>query len=144
MCDVCTKPFDQLSTDQLDDQVQKLSATFVALPMVVGAPLLMEPEYYLEVARHQIECGVRICPDAAIKQFRVADGAEHPSWVYDETHADTETPAERVARAVREQREAYQAKVDRYRKEGKLPPLPGQQQPPVKKTTNRRKPKGKK
>ncbi|UQE73833.1 DUF2744 domain-containing protein [Gordonia sp. PP30] len=123
MCDLCTTPFDALTDDELDQMIQGLSVTFVALPMVVGAPLIMDPGYYLEVARHQIEAGVRICPDLAIKHYRPpADDRPLGTWIYDDAHTETETPAERIRRAVREQREAYAAEVARRRAAGDLRP----------------------
>lgn len=126
MCQLCSKPFDALSDDELGEQVQALSATFVGLPMVVGAPMLLSPDYYLEVARHQVECGVRICTDRAIKSYVVPTDVEARTggWKYDAAHSQTETPAERVARAVKEQREAYLAEVARRRANGDLPPEP--------------------
>lgn len=121
MCQVC-RPFSELTAEEVSGQVEALSVTFVGLPMVVGAPLVMGAEYWREVARHQLECGVRACADIpAIKTYRVATSMDTQEvagrWVYDTEHQDVETPQERIRRMAREQQEAYEAEVARRRAE---------------------------
>lgn len=117
MCDAC-KPYADLTEDQIRDQIDRISTTFVGLPMVTGAPLVMGTEYYLEVARHQVELGIRIC-QPPIKTYRAGTGVDARSaageWVYNDDVTDVEDPRERIQRLAREQHEEYLAEVARRR-----------------------------
>ncbi|SDT84932.1 phage gene 29 protein family protein [Gordonia westfalica] len=48
---------------------------FIGLPGVVGAPLVMGPDYWVDVARHLVECGVRLVADS-IKHYEPGDSLE--------------------------------------------------------------------
>ncbi|MGC4964236.1 phage gene 29 protein family protein [Gordonia sp. DT101] len=130
MCEVC-KPYGELTTEQVEQQIEAISATFVGLPTVIGAPLLLAPEAWEEVARHQVEIGVRLCAEIpAIKTYTAptSDDALVVAkaagvWKYTATAADVETPQQRIRRKAQEQREAFLAEVDRRRKAGELPPV---------------------
>lgn len=121
MCESC-KPFDDLTEDELNDQIERLTLTFVGLPMVTGAPLIVGAEHWREVARHQIELGVRICAKP-IKDYVAPEPGELRSagkWVYDEQHRGIETAEERVREAARKEWDAYMKQVDERRKNGTL------------------------
>lgn len=123
-------PFGDLTDEQIDQQVEAVAATFVGLPTVIGAPLLMAEEVWREVARHQLELGVRLCACAPpIKTYTAPTpeealdvGTAAGRWTYDEAYRDVETPRERIVRLAREQREAFEAEVARRRARGDLPP----------------------
>lgn len=117
MCDACV-PYKDLTEDQLNDQIDRISATFVGLPLVVGAPMVMGPEYWLEVARHQVEVGIRICCEP-IKDYRPGASIDKDSaaglWVYRDGVEGVEDPRDRIKRLAREQHEEYLAEVERRR-----------------------------
>lgn len=129
MCELCSKSWDDMTVAERDQQIDLLSATFVSLPLVVGAPLILGAEHWLEVARHQVECGVRICPDKPIKRYEPPTDIEATTggWIYDEAHSNTETARERIVRMAREQREDFEAEVERRRESGDLPAKSQQQ-----------------
>ncbi|GAA4758799.1 phage gene 29 protein family protein [Gordonia alkaliphila] len=130
MCDACV-PYSDLTDEQREQQTAALAATFVGLPTVIGAPLILADEVWREVAVHQLELGARICGDIpAIKTYTAPTPAEALEvqsaaghWTYDADHTDVETPRERVLRKAREEREEYLAEVQRRRETGELPPL---------------------
>ncbi len=124
-------PFGGLTENQIDQQVEVIAETFRGLPTVIGAPLLMAEEVWREVARHQLELGVRLCPCAPpVKTYTAPTpeealdvGTAAGRWTYDDAYRDVETPRERIIRLAREQREAYEAEVARRRECGDLPPV---------------------
>lgn len=64
------------------EQIVAIITSFVGLPGVVGAPLIMGPEYYFEIACHQFECGMRVTADP-VKEYRApTDIGGTGNWVY--------------------------------------------------------------
>lgn len=135
MCTACV-PYTDLTVEQLDDQIDRLSATFVGLPMVTGAPMVMGTEYYVEVARHQVELGVRVCADIPpIKQYVAGTSVDAQSaagtWRYDAEVAEmVEDPRDRIERLAREQRDEYLAEIRKRRADGRMKPAPLDPRPP--------------
>lgn len=124
-------PYHELSDEQVAQQTELLASTFVGIPTVIGAPLLMAEEVWREIARHQLELGVRLCSCVpAIKHYtpptpeQALDvGSAAGTWQY-VAGQETETPRERMIRRAREQRAEYLAEVARRRASGDLPPAP--------------------
>lgn len=123
MCDIC-RPYGELTEEQIDAETGRIAETFFGLPTVIGAPLLMAEESWREVARHQLELGVRLCHEIpAIKTYSAPnpeDALDARSaagrWTYLDEYADTETPAERIQRMAREQHQQYLDELARRRR----------------------------
>ncbi|MGC5249476.1 phage gene 29 protein family protein [Gordonia sp. DT219] len=113
-----------MTEDERDAEIEKVSALFVALPGVVGAPLLTGPDYWVEVARHLVETGVRLCADP-IKHYVAGDSLAKSKaageWVYSVDDVP-ETFEQRAQRMAKEQREKYLAALAAKRAAGELPP----------------------
>lgn len=108
------KQWADMSDEEREAEAQAISALFIGLPGVVGAPLVMGPDYWLDVARHLIEAGVRLVADP-IKHYEPADSLEASKaagkWIYD-SHAPDETYEQRIARLASEEHDAYLAKIE--------------------------------
>ena len=108
------KQWADMSDEEREAEAQAISALFIGLPGVVGAPLVMGPDYWLDVARHLIEGGARLVADP-IKHYEPADSLEASKaagkWVYD-SHAPDETYEQRIARLASEEHDAYLAKIE--------------------------------
>jgi len=113
-----------MSEDEREVDAQKLAAQFIGLPGVVGAPLVMGPDYWTDVAHHLVECGVRLCCEP-IKHYEVAESLDAKraagKWIYD-TDEVPETFEEKAQRMAAEQREKFLAAVAAKRAAGELPP----------------------
>lgn len=122
MCDC--KQWSEMAEDERDAEIDRMSALFVGLPGVVGAPMLTGPDYWVEVARHLVEAGVRLCADP-IKHYVAGDSLDKSKaageWVYDIDDVP-ESFEERAKRLAVEQREQYLAGVAAKREAGELPP----------------------
>lgn len=122
MCEC--KQWVDMTEDERDAEIEKVSALFVGLPGVVGAPLVMGPDYWVEIARHLVETGVRVCADS-IKHYVPGDSLDKSKaageWVYDVDDVP-ETYEERAKRLAVEQREQFLAAVAAKREAGELPP----------------------
>lgn len=112
MCETCTTDYADLSEEQIAELADAMSTLFVGLPLVTNAPLVMGPEYYLEVTRHLIECGVRWCPDRSVKTYRPPTQEDPGGW-QPIAGVDIEDQQERIQRLAREQHEAYEAELKR-------------------------------
>lgn len=112
MCETCTTEFEDLTEDQVTELADAMSVLFVGLPLVTNAPLVMGPEYYLEVTRHLIECGVRWCPDRSVKTYRPPTHDDPGGWQPIEGVA-IEDPQDRIKRLAREQQDEYEAELRR-------------------------------
>ncbi len=63
------KQWADMSDEEREAEAQAVSVLFIGLPGVVGAPpLVMGPDYWVDVARHLVECGVRLVADS-IKHY---------------------------------------------------------------------------
>lgn len=122
MCDC--KQWSDMTEDERDAEIERVSALFVCLPGVVGAPLITGPDYWVEIARHLVETGVRLCADP-IKHYvpgeSLAKSKAAGEWRYDIDDVP-ETFEERAKRLAVEQREQYLAAVAAKREAGELPP----------------------
>lgn len=122
MCDC--KQWVDMTEDERDAEIERVSTLFVGLPGVVGAPLLMGPDYWVEVARHLVEVGARLCADP-IKHYVPGDSLDKSKaageWIYDVDDVP-ETLEERAKRLAVEQRETFLARVAEKRAAGELPP----------------------
>ena len=103
-----------MSDEEREYEAQAISALFIGLPGVVGAPLVMGPDYWLDVARHLVEGGARLVADP-IKHYEPGDSLEASKaagkWIYD-SHAPDETYEQRIARLASEEHDAYLAKIE--------------------------------
>ena len=108
------KQWADMSDEEREAEAQAISALFIGLPGVVGAPLVMGPDYWLDVARHLIEGGARLVADP-IKHYEPGDSLEASraagKWIYD-SHAPDETYEQRIARLAKEEHDAYMAKIN--------------------------------
>lgn len=106
------------------EAIDQLTATFVGLPGVVGAPMVMGEGYWRDVAEHLLELGVRIVADP-IKHYEAGTSLDRHEaagkWVYDEDIPAPETPMEKYARLADEQAEELRLKVEAMRADGRLP-----------------------
>lgn len=121
MCESC-KPYGDMTAEEVEAEVQKLSGQFVGLPGVVGAPLIMGPDYYVEIARHLVECGVRLC-QAPIKTYEAPKDlrAKTGGWTYlGEFAADVEDPQDRIKRMAKAEYQAFLDEVEKRRRDGTL------------------------
>lgn len=97
--------------DFVKEQVTKIVATFIGLPGVTSAPLVMGPDYYFDVACHQFELGARVTADP-IKTYEVpTDVGGTGKWVYLADVTEPEDPQERYRRLAQAQQEMYEAAV---------------------------------
>lgn len=97
------------------DQVGKLIATFIGLPGVTSAPLVMGPDYYFDVSCHQFELGARV-PAEPIKEYKPpTDAGGTGKWVYLNEDTAPEDPQERYKRLAQAQQELYLAGVEQRR-----------------------------
>ncbi|MFT4125069.1 MAG: DUF2744 domain-containing protein [Gordonia sp. (in: high G+C Gram-positive bacteria)] len=120
------KQWSEMTEEEREAAADEVSALFVGLPGVVGAPMISGPDYWMEVARHLVECGVRLCADP-IKHYVPGDSLDKSraagKWVYDVGGDDVpESFEERAKRMAVERREEYLAEVARRRAAGLLPP----------------------
>lgn len=114
--------YEDMTEEQREEQVQALLATFIALPGVVGAPLVMGPDYYREIAIHQVEAGVRV-PAKPIKHYVPPTSLRSAgTWVYDNPATAPEDPHERFKRMAEEENAAYLAEVARRKAEKSATP----------------------
>ncbi|QPX61723.1 hypothetical protein SEA_BUNKER_20 [Gordonia phage Bunker] len=105
------------TVEYLAEQVALLVATFVGLPGVTGAPMIMGPDYYTEVAIHQLELGVRV-PAEPIKKFIPPEGLRGSgSYEYLDSATAPTTPQERYARMRAAEFREFKAEVQRRREE---------------------------
>ena len=108
------KQWADMSDEEREYEAQAISALFIGLPGVVGAPLVMGPDYWLDVARHLVEGGARLVADP-IKHYEPGDSLEASKaagkWIYD-SHAPDETYEQRIARLASEEHDAYLAKIE--------------------------------
>lgn len=111
--------FGELSEAQLDEMIDRMSALFVGLPMVTGAPMIMPAEYYLEVSRHLIELGARIVAEPIKTYEAPTDLRSAGKWTYVDG-VEVETPQDRIKRQARAERAEYLAEVKRRREAGTL------------------------
>lgn len=106
------------TVEYLREQVAKLVATFVGLPGVTGAPMLMGPDYYTEVAIHQVECGARV-PADPIKRYEaptdLSPAGAAGKWVYLDDENAPSSPRERYARQRAAELAEYRAELARQR-----------------------------
>lgn len=100
-----------MSEEQREAQVQSIMATFVGLPGVVGAPLVMGPNYYREIAIHQLECGVRVVAEPIKTYAPPEDLRSAGVWTYADSVNPPEDPSERFKRLAREEHEAYMTEL---------------------------------
>ena len=109
------KQWADMSDEEREAEAQAISALFVGLPGVVGAPLIVGPEYWLDVVRHLVEGGVRLVADS-IKHYEPGESLDASQaagkWIYDTDDAPTETYEERIARLAEEEHQAYLAKIE--------------------------------
>ncbi|OCH80314.1 DUF2744 domain-containing protein [Gordonia sp. UCD-TK1] len=108
------KQWAEMSDEEREAEAQAVSALFIGLPGVVGAPLILGPEYWLDVARHLVEGGVRLVADS-IKHYEPGESLDAQKaagkWVYD-SHEPDETYEQRIARLADEEHQAYMAKLE--------------------------------
>ncbi|SDT84182.1 phage gene 29 protein family protein [Gordonia westfalica] len=108
------KQWADMSDEEREAEAQAVSVLFIGLPGVVGAPLVMGPDYWVDVARHLVECGVRLVADS-IKHYEPGDSLEASKaagkWCYD-SHEPDETYEQRIARLADEEHQNYLAKVE--------------------------------
>lgn len=108
------KQWADMSDEEREAEAQAVSVLFIGLPGVVGAPLVMGPDYWVDVARHLVECGVRLVADS-IKHYEPGDSLEAAKaagkWCYD-SHEPDETYEQRIARLADEEHQAYLAKIE--------------------------------
>lgn len=109
-----------LSEEQKEAQILALTAMFVALPGVVGAPLVMGPNYYREIAIHMLEAGARVVAEPIKTYTPPEDLRSAGMWVYSNPDDAPEDPLERFKRLAEEENAAYLAEVER-RKSQKTP-----------------------
>lgn len=118
------KAYTDMTTEERATEIETVAAMFVGLPGVVGAPLILGPGYWSEIARHLVECGVRVVA-GSIKHYEPGDSPDVDKaagkWVYD-TDEPEESFEDMIARKVVEEREDYLAKVERLRADGVLAP----------------------
>ncbi|SDT84928.1 phage gene 29 protein family protein [Gordonia westfalica] len=111
---VSFKQWADMSDEEREAEAQAVSVLFIGLPGVVGAPLVMGPDYWVDVARHLVECGVRLVADS-IKHYEPGDSLEASKaagkWCYD-SHEPDETYEQRIARLADEEHQNYLAKVE--------------------------------
>ena len=106
-----------VTVEYLAEQVALLVATFVGLPGVTGAPMIMGPDYYTEVAIHQLELGVRV-PAEPIKKYIPPEGLRGSgSYEYLDSATAPTTPQERYARMRAAEFREFKAEVQRRREE---------------------------
>ena len=118
------KAWSEMTGEERQIEANAIAKLFVGLPGVVGAPLVMGPGYWEDIAMHLVECGVRVVA-GSIKHYEVAvslDKADAAGrWVYD-TDAPEESHQEKLQRLAKEQNRAHLAKVEAMREAGELPP----------------------
>ncbi|WP_341258204.1 phage gene 29 protein family protein [Gordonia malaquae] len=102
----------------------ELTALFVGLPGVVGAPMVMGEGYWRDVAEHLLELGVRIVADP-IKHYQVGESIDRSEaagrYIYDEDVTPPQSPAEKYAAIADEQQRELEEKVAAMRAAGTLP-----------------------
>jgi hypothetical protein len=107
-----------------DELVDKLTACFVGLPGVVGAPLIMGPDYYREICQHLAECGVGFVSEP-IKHYLPPEGLRSAgTWVYNDPESAPEDPHARFVRLAEEENAAYLAEIARRKAEQVKPKPP--------------------
>lgn len=104
-----------MSAEQREVQIRALEATFVGIPGLTGAPLVMGPGYYRELAIHQLECGVRVVATAIKTYAPPTDLRGAGDWTYVDQDGTPEGAKERIQRMAREEHEAYMAELKRRR-----------------------------
>lgn len=108
------KQWADMSDEEREAEAQAVSVLFIGLPGVVGAPLVMGPDYWVDVARHLVECGVRLVADS-IKHYEAGESLDAQKaagkWIYD-SHEPDETYEQRIARLADEEHQAYMAKLE--------------------------------
>ena len=102
-----------LSEEQKEAQILALVAMFVGLPGVTGAPLIMGPNYYREIAIHMLEAGARVIAEPIKRYEGPQDLRSAGMWVYNDPETAPEDPHERFKRLAEEENAAYLAEVER-------------------------------
>lgn len=113
-----------MTEPEREELIDALTATFVGLPGVVGAPMVMGEGYWRDVAEHQVELGVRPVAEP-IKHYEAATSLARSEaagkWVYDDDIAPPPTPMEKYAEIAAEQERELAERVAAMRANGDLP-----------------------
>lgn len=119
------KEYSDMTEEERHNEIEKVTALFVGLPGVVGAPMISGPNFWGDVAEHLVECGMRIVAEP-IKHYEAPTSLERTAaagkWAYDAGQEPDETYDDKIKRLAREQREGHAAKVAQMRADGVLPP----------------------